>query len=131
MVKLGAEGTVDGTMSLFVRQVMEGGTASKSAIRFQDLGSQCHANVNGKSKVPAEGQFVIGEGRGVVTEHYLVIPTKLANVADVGRVTGHDSLWHFAIGHIDVIAGRGAHKCLQLNAVVPKGLGGSGLDHLT
>jgi hypothetical protein len=40
-------------------------------------------------------------------------------VADVSSAVGHNGLWHFAIGHVNVIACIGANKSFKLNAMVP------------
>jgi len=40
-------------------------------------------------------------------------------VADISRTSSHNGLWHFAIGHVDVIAGGGADERFQFNAVIP------------
>jgi hypothetical protein len=83
----------------------QGRPADKLAIGFEDSGGQCRSYVSRWSKVTSKDEFGLGVGRGITPEHNPVIPSKLTDVADVSRTSNHDGLWHFAIGHIDVIAG--------------------------
>ena len=82
----------------------QGRPADKLSIRLEDLGGQCRSNVSRRSEVASKDEFGIGVSRGVIPEHDPVIPSKLADVADVSSTTSHYGLRHFAIGHIDVIA---------------------------
>ncbi len=67
----------------------------------------------------SENQFVLGERGDIIPEHYPIKPCKFAYVADFSSAAGHNGLWHFAIGHVNVIACIGANKSFQFNAVVP------------
>ena len=50
------------------------------------------------------GQAVIREGGEVILEHYPVIPTELANMADVGGASSHDGLGDLSPSHKNIIA---------------------------
>ena len=45
--------------------------------------------------------------------HYPVKPCKFAYVADVSSAADHNGLWHFAIGHVNVITCIGATRALS------------------
>ncbi len=109
----------------------EGRLADKLAIGFEDFGGQCQSYVSRWSEVLAQDEFGVRVGRGVIPEHNPVVPTELTYVADVSRTSSHNGLWHFAIGHVDVIAGRRADKRFQLNAVIPESLWGTSPDHFS
>ncbi len=64
-------------------------------------------------------QIVVRECGNIISEHYLGIPCEFTYVADVSSAAGHNGLWHFAIGHVNVIARIGGNKSFKLNAVVP------------
>ncbi len=64
---------------------------------------------------------MVRERGDIIPEHYPVIPCEFAYVADVGSAAGHNGLWHFTIGHVNVIACIGAKKSFGLNAVVLSG----------
>ncbi len=70
-----------------------------------------------------EDQFEVRELGDIIPEHYPVVPCKFAYVADVSSAAGHNVLWHFAIGHVNVIAHIGSNKSFELNAMVPYNLG--------
>jgi len=62
---------------------------------------------------------VVRERGDVIPEHYPVVPCEFAYVADVSCAAGHNGLWHFAIGHVNVIARIRANKSFKLNAMIP------------
>ena len=62
---------------------------------------------------------MVRERGDIIPKHYPVIPCKFAYVADVGSAAGRNGLWHFAIGHVNIIARIRANKSFELNAVVP------------
>ncbi len=66
---------------------------------------------------------MVRERGDIIPKHYPVKPCEFAYVADVSSAAGHNGLWHFAIGHVNVIARIGANESFELNAMVPKNLG--------
>jgi hypothetical protein len=110
---------------------MQGQTAYILAVLLQDLGRQCQSNVNGRSQVSAEGQSFVGESDCVqcITEHYPVIPAKLANLTDVSSPPFHYGFRDLPVCGIDAIGGVRAIQALQFDAVVPKAFWGTSFDH--
>ena len=96
---------MNGASELLVSQMSQCRPADILAINLQDLGGQHGTNVSCWPKISSEGQGIIREGREVILEHYLVIPAKLADVADVGSAAGHDGFWDFSSCHVDLVAG--------------------------
>ena len=64
-------------------------------------------------------QLVIWKRRDIVPKHYPVVPCEFAYVANVSGTAGHDGLWHFAIGHINVIARVRADQSFKLDTMIP------------
>ncbi len=62
---------------------------------------------------------MVREHGDIIPKHYSVKPCEFAYVADFSSAAGHNGLWHFAIGHVNVIARIEANKSFELNAVVP------------
>jgi hypothetical protein len=129
-IELGAQSHVQLAPKLVVSQVSECRSACEVSIGSEDFCRQGQTNINRRSKVTAEGQFVIGVCHGIVAKHYPVIPAKFTDMANVCLLSGHHSLRGLAIGHIDVIYCARTDECLQFNAVVPKHLRQSSLEHL-
>jgi hypothetical protein len=61
--------------------------------------------------------------------HYPIKPTKLAYLANVGGLSGHYGFWDLPGSHIYAVGQARANHCHQFNAVVPKFLWGTGLNH--
>ncbi len=71
----------------------------------------------------AKDELVVGESRDIVPKHDPVIPSKLADMANVGGTAGHDGLRCLTVGHIDIIAGARSDQSLKLDTVILKGFG--------
>jgi hypothetical protein len=110
---------------------MQGRMAYILVVLLQDLGCQCQSNVSGKSQISAGGQSVVNESNRVdcITEHYPVIPSKLANLTDVSSPPFHDGFRDLPARGIDVIGSMRANQALQFDAEVPKAFWGTGFDH--
>ena len=65
-------------------------------------GSTCGQNIYGRSQVTAEQSSVVRES-GIVIVHDPIIPPKLANLAYVGSIAGHNRLGHFPGCHINTV----------------------------
>ena len=120
---------MDRALELVVSQVPEGRSADKLAIGLEDFGGQCRSYVSRGSEVSAQDEFGVGVGWGVIPEHNPIVPPELTYVAAVSRTSSHKGLWHFAVSHVDVIAGRRVDKRFQLNAVISESLWGTSPDH--
>jgi hypothetical protein len=98
---------------------------------LQDLGRHCQFNISGRSQISTKGQSFVGESDSVdgITEHYPVIPGKLANLTDVSSPPFHDGLRNLPTCGIDVIGNMRANQALQFDAVIPKAFWGTSLNH--
>jgi hypothetical protein len=61
--------------------------------------------------------------------HYPIKPTKLANLADIGGLSGHNSLWNLSGCHVYAISCARANHLHQYNTMIPEFLWKTGLDH--
>ena len=104
--------------------------ACKSPVGLKDFCSEGRTDINHWSEVAVKGHFVVRETGGVVMKHDPVIPANFAEMADIGSVAGHDSFGGLAMGLVDVVDSAQMDVSFQFNAMVPKGLRGSGLEHL-
>ncbi len=113
VIKRLAVGNMDWATTLSVSQMSQGRMIHDLSVGCEYFGGQGQTNVGCGSKVATKDQFVVRERGDIIPEHYQVIPCEFAYVADVGSVAGHNGLWHFAIGHVDVIARIGANKSFE------------------
>ncbi len=104
---------------LKVSRMLQGRSIHNLSIGFEYFGGQGQTNISCGSKITSEDQFVVRERGDIIPEHYPVKPCEFVYVADVSSAAGHNGLWHFAIGRVNVIARIGANKSFELNAVVP------------
>ena len=98
------------------------------SVRHKNLCSVHQSNINSRSKVSTKHKFIIRE-LGRVMVHHPIIPTELTCSADVGGVTGHNSLRDLAGGHVNTVGRAGLDHHLQLNTVIPESFGGIGSNH--
>jgi hypothetical protein len=61
--------------------------------------------------------------------HYPIKPTKLAYLADIGGLSGHNSLWNLSGGHVNAVSRARAYQRHQYNTMIPEFLGKTGFNH--
>ena len=81
--------------------MLKGGPKKHLPFTFQDFSSQYRANIDCRSKLTAKDVSVIWKCGDSVPKHDPVIPARLADVADVGYATEHDSLGHLVNGEVN------------------------------
>ena len=86
------------------------------------------SDVDGRSKVSSEDSFVVRE-LGRVMIHYPIKPTELTYSADIGGLSGHNSLWNLSVGHVNAVSRARADQRHQYNTMIPEFLGRTGLYH--
>jgi hypothetical protein len=103
--------------TLIVVQVLRQ-SVNNLSIELKNFGGQCQSNVSRRSKVASKYQLFIWECGDIIPEHHPIIPHKFTYVADVDSAAGQDCLWHFAVGHINVVTCVRADQSFKLDTVV-------------
>ena len=128
LVKLESIGFVYITIALIAVKVSKRQSTDILSVGQEDLCGEHGSNVDGRSKVSSKDHFVVREF-GRVMVHYPIKPTELAYSADIGGLSGHNSLWNLSGGHENAVSQARADHRHQYDTVIPEFLWGTGFNH--
>lgn len=90
------------------------------------------ANISGRAKIPSKRHKVIRVLVSSISipEHDPVVPSELAQVADVCSLVQHTSFGDFPLEDKIIVGRVRSNQHLKLKTMVPKGLWGASANHL-
>ena len=119
VIKMKSICCMDRAVSLVLCQMMQGWTADKLPVLFQNLCCQAGLHVSGRPGVTSEFKFMIRKWFHCIEKHHPVIPAKLANLADASCPPFHNGIRDFTASQVIVIGSGRANQAFKLNAVIP------------
>jgi hypothetical protein len=114
LVKLESFGFVYFTSAFIVVKVSRRQSTDILSVGQEDLCSEHGSNINGRSKVSSKDHFII-RLFGRVMVHYPIKPTELAYSADIGGLSGYNSLWDLSGGNVSIIGRARVDQRLRCN----------------